>query len=75
MKSPDSLPWNHLHHGVNTEYDGAKVLGGDADLDGLDDGESEGHTPEDTTSRAEIVQGRYTKSWCCDVLSMFVLSK
>ena len=43
----------YLHHGVNTENDWAEVLGCDANLDGLDDGEGEGHTPQDTTSRAE----------------------
>jgi hypothetical protein len=46
---------DHLHHGVNTENDGPEVLGSDANLDGLDDGEGECHTPEDPSRRADII--------------------
>jgi hypothetical protein len=45
----------HLHHGVNTENDGSEVLGSDANLDGLDDGEGEGHTPEYPSRRADNI--------------------
>jgi hypothetical protein len=31
------------------------VLGSDANLDGLDDGEGEGHTPEDPSRRADNI--------------------
>jgi hypothetical protein len=31
------------------------VLGCDANLDGLDDGEGEGHTPEDPSRRADNI--------------------
>ena len=43
-----------LHHGVYAEDDWPKVLGGDPDLDHLDDGQGEGHPPQDPTRGLEV---------------------
>ena len=42
-----------LHHGVDTENDRAEVLGGDPNLDHLDDGQGEGDSPENPPRRAD----------------------
>ena len=44
-KEGDEEHPNVLHHGVDTENDRAEVLGGDPDLDHLDDGQGERHPP------------------------------
>ena len=44
---------HYLHHRINTENDRPEVLGGDSDLDDLDDCEGERHPPEDSTDRTD----------------------
>ena len=46
-----------LQHDADAEDDGAEVLGHDARLDALEDGEGEGDPPEDPPRRLHRVQG------------------
>ena len=53
-KEGDEEHPNVLHHGVDTENDRAEVLGGDPDLDHLDDGQGERHPPQDPSRGFEV---------------------
>ena len=47
----------YLHHCIDAEYNRPKVLGSNPDLDGLDDGKGEGHTPEYPTNGTRKIIG------------------